>query len=259
MAYCFFEEPLPLLASSSVVAATGNPDAQPRVLIEKCKEFLTRLRQRRGQLRHRVKALTLPLTHCTVCWRAVDAKHLDYAELAYAQRNGSSRLQRITGGVFSKLCGHGPPYCCDAALHSADALETFVRYDKSREVPEAPFNPGCSPDYSFVGGSLRLLPTAGLDVLTEAWQVKYGYDSKPCYEMHQACANLRGAVLSLSPIKCAVGCSERVAVEAQICDFSRRLPASDGSEVICVMGRLSFHFFRGDERETLTLPSRRPR
>jgi hypothetical protein len=260
-AWSFFEEELPLLSVSAVVAATGNPDARPETLRLKCEEFLARLRKGRGQLRHHVKALPLPTTHCTVCWRACDAAHLDFAELAYEQTRPSSGLQRISGGVFSRLCGHRPPYCCDAAWHCADVLETFARYDAAREVHEAPVNPGCSPDYSFVGGSLRLLPTARLDRLTEAWQTKYGYDAKPFYEMRQACANLRGVVVALPPRKCGLGFCSRVSVQAEICDFSRSF-SSDGDDVACVMGRISVHFHGGHQREgpsgtTLTLPSRR--
>jgi len=258
-AWCFFEEELPLLSVSAVVAATGNPDARPETLRLKCKEFLVRLRKGRGQLRHHVKALPLPLTHCTVCWRAVDAAHLDFAELAYEQTRPSSGLQRISGGVFSRLCGHLPPYCCDAAWHCADVLETFARHDAAREVHEAPFNPGCDPDYSFVGGSLRLLPTARLDRLTEVWQTKYGYDAKPFYEMRQACAHLKGVVVTLAPRKCGLSFCSRVSAEAEICDFSRSF-SSEGDEVACVMGRISVHFHGSHAREgpgsTSTLPSR---
>ena len=252
----FFTEQLPLLSAAVVAKATGKPDALPRTLIEKCRAFLKTLRKGQGQLRHYVKALPLPMTHCTVCWRAADATNRDFAELAYEQRNDSSKLQRITGSVFSRLCGHRPPYCCDAAWHSADVLETFVRYDQAREVHEAPFNPGSCPDYSYVGGSLRLVPTARLDLLTQAWQVKYGYDAKPFYEMYQACANLKGMVVTLSPTRCSLGFCDHISLEAEICDFSRSF-SSAGGEVLCVLGQLSVQFHRGAEKQTLTLPSKR--
>jgi len=250
----FFDEPLPELSPEAVRAATGNSEAQPKKLVEKCKEFLTWARKG-GQLRHYVRALPLPMTHCTVCLRACDAANMDFAELAYEQTRPSSRLRRLTGGIFSKLCGHRPPFCCDASWHCTDVLETFARYDGSREVREAPFNPGCSPEYSHVGGSLRLLPTARLDRLTAAWQTKYGYDSKPLYEMHRAYANLKGAVVKLSPTKCTLGFCGRVSVEAEICDYSRRF-SSGGGDVLCVMGRLSVHFHEGSDKSTYSLPSR---
>jgi hypothetical protein len=250
----FFDEPLPLLSPEVVRGATGNPAAEPRVLLEKCKKFLTRLRKGQGQLRHHVSALPLPMTHCTVCWRACDASSLDYAELAYEQKRPGSGLRRITGAVFSRLCGHRPPHCCDAAWHATDVLETFVRYDKSREVHEAPFNPGCSPDYSHVGGSLRLLPTARLDRLTSAWQTKYGYDSKPFYEMHQAYVALKGTSIQTST-KCTLSFCSRISAEAEICDYGRSFPSEQG-DVMCVMGRLTLHFHNGADKSSFSLPSR---
>ena len=205
-------------------------------------------------MRHHVSALPLPMTHCTVCWRACDAASLDYAELAYEQKRPGSGLRRISGAVFSKLCGHRPPHCCDAAWHATDVLETFVRYDKSREVHEAPFNPGCSPDYSHVGGSLRLLPTARLDRLTSAWQTKYGYDSKPFYEMHQAYVSLKGSVVQTST-KCTMSFCSRISAEAEICDYSRSFSSEQG-EVVSIMGRLTLHFHNGAEKSSFSLPSR---
>jgi hypothetical protein len=250
----FFDQPLPLLCPKVVRAAAANPDADPKELAEKCKWFLTKLRKGHGQLRHHVSALPLPMTHCTVCWRACDAASLSYAELAYEQKRPGSGLRRITGAVFSKLCGHRPPHCCDAAWHAADVLETYVRYDKSREVHEAPFNPGCSPDYSHVGGSLRLLPTARLDRITSAWQTKYGYDSKPFYEMHQAYTALKGCIVQASA-KCTMSFCGRISAEAEICDYSRSFSSEQG-DVLCIMGRLTLHFHNGAEKSSFGLPSR---
>lgn len=172
--------------------------------------------------RQRLTALQLPLTHCTVCNRALDGVALDFAELAFEQQRPSSGLRRVTGAVFSALCGHRPPFCCTVALNCRETAETYVRYHKDRLVREAPVGVSCDPSMSYVGGSLRLLRAPELDPITQAFQNDLGYDAKPFLEMSEACRSLLGVVVSLKPQRCSqLNFCTAVSAEVKVYDFSR--------------------------------------
>jgi hypothetical protein len=253
---------LPLLCDEEVTQATGNFSAMPEGLQEACLRFRSLLFGSRRQLRHSLKHVPLPLTHCDNCQRCTGRKALDFAELAYAkEKNRGGGLERIDGAVFSALCGHGPPFCCDVAWQSLELLETYARHDKLRRVLEAPWNPGSSSTYSYVGSSLRLLPGPPLDLITEAWQKSFGYDSKPFLEMHEALRSLLGSTVtsrrlrllgSAGPLQATF-----VAASCEITDFSPAVPYQEELHV-CILGQLSLSFLngQGESMETVVLPSR---
>jgi len=267
----FCNRDFPLLAAETLATETGAEDlgslrAANARLRREHKLFREGLLKEGRQMLHLVDALPLPLTHCPTCWRAADKLPWTKARLALRQCGSSAAsppplLRRITGAVFSALAGHRPPFCCDVAWCSLDVQEAYARYLVGRgEVVEAPLNPGCDPTFSYVGGSLRVLPTARLDFYTQCWQAKHGVDSKPLYEMLQAVRSLLDLKLSLNAVPCSLG-GEAMTVKATAAlhDFSRCFLAADGeSDVMALMGQLSFSFRRADggEAAAVVLPSR---
>lgn len=259
---------LPLLAPETILdeATWSSAEVSLRDVNERLRrehrQFREAVERPSGQMLQHVHALPLPLTHCTVCWRATNKLAWTRARLALQQSAPPTPLRRIGGAVFSALAGHRPPFCCDAAWCSLDMQESYARYDVAVKVLEAPLNPGCDPGFSYVGGSVRVLPTARLDFYTQCWQVTHGWDSKPLYEMLQATRSLLGMELSLGTLKCCIGGEELdVKASATAYDFSRTFRVlPEDTDVLALMGQLSFSFrSRGAPEAPLpgiALPSR---
>lgn len=255
----FSAQPLPLLSREEVELATGNPTATPEDLVAACRDFHDKLAKNyEVQLRHRLQHLPLPLTHCSVCGRSAGLKAAMFAALAYEKTYGvAQRLDRINGAVFSALLGHRQPLCCDAVWSCLELLEVYARHDKRHPVTEAPWNPGCCSDYAYMGTSLRLLPGAQLDVVTEAWQRSRG-DCRPQQEMDAALRSLVGCTFKsnrmMLPQK-ALGAL--VVATCEVLDYSRPYNVQ-GEERVCIFGalRLSFLDDAFEEVEEVCLPSR---
>ena len=278
---------------------TSNPGACPIELLEQCQKFSAAV-LKGGQLYAHTNALPLPLTHCEVCWRACNAIPWSWACLAVDQSKGGggsegtnasdqsnegvvggggsgctsasgggvgtdkpcSKLKRISGAVFRALVRRRPPFCCNAAWHNLDITESYARYNPLQEIMEAPVNPGSNPLFSFVGGSLRVLPVAPLDFITHCWQAWHGYDSKPLFEMTEAMKRLVGRKILSNELACqSLGEKACVVMQAQVLDFSRQFQSCDNTHVVVIMGQLTFCFkiFKEDDQHEVhevVLPSR---
>lgn len=251
------QAPFPRLSDDTVQILTGNPSATSAALESEVLSFRKRLFSSPGmQLRQQLKHFPLPMTFCGTCRRATGLKSLRFAELCYAKTFPGNGLERVTAAVFSAMCGHKQPFCCDLCWNNLEVLEQFARH---RAAPlEAPANPGLLADFSYAGTSIRLLPGAPLDLITQAFQKQLGHGVNPFLEMTAALGNLKSKLLVTTkiPLKSHLGSSAEVS--AEVTDFSP-VPSGCDETFVALFGRLAA-VFRDDKGEVLKevcLPSQR--